>query len=719
VPGGQLQDLILPEDVFELELGRPIAVESRPRRYGLPVPPGPLIGRARELGEICAVLRAPARVLTLTGPGGTGKTRIAVAAADAVRSDFADGVAFVPLAPIIDPALVAPTICHALGVNPGAETSAVATLERELGDKELLLLLDNFEQLRPAGPIVAEVLRSAPAVKALVTSRAPLRLSGEHEYELPPLWTPTTSTVASVEELMSYDAVAFFVSRAQAAKSDFELDAGNATAVVQLCSRLDGLPLALELAATRVKVLSPEAMVARLDEWLPHVSGPLDRPAHQRTLRATIEWSHGLLDPFEQRLFARLGVFAGGFVLEAAEAVCGDGGSVNILDGLASLVDVSLLRGSAGGAPGPRFAMLGTIRAYAVERLGASGESAVVSRRHAEHFVALVERAEPEIRRGRDLKWLELLEDEHDNVRAALTWALENGEDELLARLAAAQARFWEMRGYLNEGRQWLERALPKSAGSIRARILEGLGTLADVQGDPETARSLLEASLALYRESGDRDGMARALTSFAGALTEAGDFERARRLHEQARRHFRELGNRRAEAVVAGNLGYLALVQRDYDSADRHLTEATDVLRDLGDLGGVAVGLQNVGFSALLRGRDEAALDALRQCLRLSGSTRYRRTIAYALVGIAAILRGRGELERAARLVGAADETVESIGASFEPVERDLRSETVAALEAKLGIKGLERGLAEGRALGLEQAIAEALAGDGASPQP
>ena len=456
---------------------RPARVENDGDRYpALPVPLTPLIGREQAIAAVAALLAAPTiRLLTLTGPGGTGKTRLALAVAERVAPQFPDGVVFVSLAPLADPALVASAIAEQLGVRERAEQTLRDALVTHLAGKRLLLVLDNFEHLLPAAPLVAALLGACPALRVLTTSRAALHLSGEHLYPVSPLALPDAGPLPPLEELGQTAAVRLFVERVRAVKPDFALSEANAPAVVEIVRRLDGLPLALELVAARARVLSPAALLARLDRRLPLLTGGAqDLPDRQRTLRETIAWSYDLLRPDEQALFRRLGVFAGGCTLEAAETVANLDEPFDVLEGMTALLDASLLQSEEQDGE-PRYTMLETIREFALERLSESGEEPATRDRHARFFRDLAERAGPDIVETGDPTLLDVIEREHDNLRAALAWSRETGDHDTLLRLAGALAFFWYYRGYLNEGQRWLDQALADAPRCCRAAAA-GLG---------------------------------------------------------------------------------------------------------------------------------------------------------------------------------------------------------------------------------------------------
>ena len=548
-PGPELQRLerqILNQDPG---LAAPSAMVAAAR---LPTPPTPLIGREREIEEVTDLLRRPdVRLLTLTGTGGTGKTRVAIEAAAALVDTFADGVVFVGLAPLHDPDLVLTTTAQALGVGALSRETLAKDLARALRNRELLLVLDNFEHLLAAAPSVSDLVAGAAGMKLMVTSRAPLRLSAEHVYPVSPL--PTPAGGEDVERLLQCESVALFEARAQAVRPDFAVNVTNAGAVADVCRALDGLPLAIELAASRVGALPPAAMRRRLDHRLKLlVGGAQDAPERQRTLRATIDWSYGLLEQAEQRLFVRLAVFAGGCTIEAAQSVCGE--DLEVIDGLGSLTDKGLTR-LEGSDEEPRFTVLETIGEYAAERLEFSEEASTLHRRHAEHFRALAEGAEPNlIGVGSHAEWLDRLERDHDNFRAAVDWLEASGDSGGALRLTAALWRFWDLKGHLIEGRRQLERALRADEGptAARATALSGAADMALTCGDVATGRLRAEEALELYRTLGDDWGTAFSLLMFAYGIGQEGDWPRAQQLYGESVQRFRALGDEYYELRAA-----------------------------------------------------------------------------------------------------------------------------------------------------------------------
>jgi predicted ATPase/DNA-binding CsgD family transcriptional regulator len=692
-----------------------------------------LVGREREIAQMAALLQTDgARLVTITGPGGVGKTRLALAVADHLADDFADGVVVVSLASITDPSLALPTVARAAGAKSGTGDPLVS-LERQLREADVLLVLDNLEHLVAVGPHLAKLLAACPGIRITATSRARLRLSDEHEFPLQPLDTP--------------DCVALFLERAQAVRPDLDTSEVSLQAIEELCHGLDGLPLAIELAAARAKLLSPRAMRTRLGDRLGLLAGgDRDLPARHQALRNTLDWSYDLLTDDERLLFRRIAVFAGGFTLDAAEAVCGAD-----LDHLSALVDNSLVR-----ADGERFETLETVRAYTQERLAAGGEEDEVRRRHAAFYLALAEDAAPRVLFGADqAEWLDVLELEHDNLRAALDHSLASGDDESAIRLAAALWSFWLERGYVGEGRRRLRQALDADGGSdpgARARGLTGAGLLAHYDGDYANAEELCRASIAAHTATGDRGGTAAALEGLALSLRTRGDFEGSQDMFAEALEIFHDLGDEEGVARTLDRLGIVAWFDGDNKRAATLIGQSLDAFERLGNSGGVGLALTDLGLVMLGDGNGDAAQRLLEQGLSRSRELSDRRNIAKALYGLgdAAQLQGDrqtaaacydeglsiaveysfpwlailllerlaglmlaspAEPEESARVYGAADELRRSIGAPMPAYFKRCYDAEMAALRGRLDPDGLARAREEGCRLGVDEAAAAARA--------
>lgn len=726
--------------------------------HNLPVQPTTFIGREEEIADIRKLLlREGVQLVTLSGPGGTGKTRLSLEAARGLVDHFSDGVFFVSLADISDPAQVVPRMAQPLDVREGGSQPLFKNLKDYLRDKSTLLLLDNFEQLIPAVSVVAELLSAAPGLKVLVTSRILLSLRGEHELPILPLDVPDASDLPSVELLAENESVQLFVARAQAAQQKFTLTEDNAAAVAQICQRLDGLPLAIELAAARVKILPPQAILTRLTDRLKLlVGGAQDLPLRQQTLRSTLDWSYSLLSPQEKILYARLAVFVGGFTLEAAEAVCNPQNNLDILEGLTSLLNNSLLKQEETVGGEPRFRMLETIREYAVERLAERGEMDLLQKQHAHYYGSIIiNQAGMGLYSSRASYWLNRLQLDYDNIIGALGWsqtAPATLERSSLAPLLIAWLNwFWYRRGLFNEGRIWTERVLesPELAGPspARAMVLHMSALLAMWQGDLKIAESRTRQGLALIQNLEDEQNMpwsllgtgvvlinmgkdreAHALLKEAQALFKEqgisymhavtlvhlgnvalglGEAAEAREWLEQAHDLFREIGEEWGLSFVLNNLGEVARVQGNFDQAGRYYQECETLLRATGDKGDLARFVHNLGYIALHQADFQRAEAQFRESLAMFRRLGNKRGIAECIAGLSSVRAKQERLQIAAQLLGAAEGLLRASGAAWWPADRVEVENTRAKLKSTLEEKGFAEAWAKGQEMTMEQAIA------------
>jgi predicted ATPase/transcriptional regulator with XRE-family HTH domain len=729
----------------------------------LPSPLTPILGRAQEQATAVHLLRREdVRLLTLTGAPGIGKTRLALQVGSVLQDNapdalFPDGVFLVELAPLTDPALVLPAIMRTLQVRDtdGLDDSPLALLCSQLRTCRLLLLLDNFEHLMSAAPQVAELLRACASLKVLVTSRVPLCLQGEHRLKVPPLALPDLAALPPAEEVMRYSAVAVFIYRAQLVKPTFWLTPAQVPAVAAICHRLDGLPLAIELAAAWTRLLSPDALLALLTERLPLLTaGAPDVPERQQTLRRAIAWSYELLSPAEQALFRQLAVFVGGWTLKAAEAVCGEAEQA-VLRGLATLVDASLIDHQEETADGEgRFRLLELVREYALERLEESGEALAIHLRHAEYFVGLAEKLGPSLRGSDQSHWMAVLDREAGNWRSALEWTVQAPEREQVTlglRLAAALFRFWMVRGIPRRGREWLERFLAAAHDAplpLRARALWCSGNLAMFESDNELAEHLLEQSLGLRRALGDEGTIASALNGLGIAAREQGKFAPATTYFEEALLLWRRRGDIREIATVLTNLAIVAHEQGDYQRAVVLYEESLALAKAEGETYYFAVASSWLGDAYMRLGEYARAVPLLERGLALARElnsphglgcalyflakraraqgnlprahalyyeslvmyrqTGYKVGLVDDLEGLAGVLAAHRQPERAARLYGAAATVRASAKVPLMPCDRQVYEQDIAALTAMLGAAAFNAAWEGGRAAPLEQLLAE-----------
>jgi predicted ATPase len=718
----RLKDLDRAEHLFQL-VAPDLPAEFPPLRsvtgpHNLPAQITGFIGRSQERLQLVELLRS-CRLLTLTGPGGTGKTRLAIEVAAGCAAAFPDGVHFVPLATITNPELVMPTIAATFNLREVPARSALEALIGHLSQRSMLLVLDNFEQIIGAAPVVGELLTAASGLTVLVTSREPLGISGEQEFPVPPLRLPNVAADLQPEELRQVESVALFLQRARSVRPGFDLTPGNAAAVAEICTRLDGLPLALELAAARVRLFQPHELLAGLDRRLSFLAGGRDRPERQRTLRGVVDWSYDLLSEAEQALFRRLSVFSGGCTPAAVDAVCQPGKlGLDAVDGLSSLHDKSLLsRDETVGEL--RMTMLETIHEYARERLEASGEDPEVAARHAAFFLSLAEQAAEHLRGSDQRPWLNSLDQELDNIRAVIRRAIDSGEPETGLRLAAALTQYWLARSHTKEGRRYLEELLASptqnTTTAARAAGLEALAEIAGWQGDYATMRPLTEEALARYRELGDARGIANQLGNLGyGAIMT--DPQAALELFRESIEAYRQAGS---PPIMSGSLVGLGVVQMRLgrlDDAVSNLEEAEQHVREAGedDFHFVPIGM--LGMVARLQGDLATARRRYAEILGPSHQAGRQLGINLALVSLADLALLEGQPERAAVLAAAAANLNEELGGT-PSIELTGVPDPLAGARAALGQERYEAAVNRGRSSPIDEIVRLALSATTDSP--
>jgi predicted ATPase/class 3 adenylate cyclase len=721
----RLKDLSEPQRLYQVVLAGlpsefpPLKTLSN-RPTNLPVQPNRLVGRTEELAAINDLLREQeTQLLTLTGPGGTGKTRVALQAGAELVEDFPDGVFVVFLGPLRDPDLVLGVVAKTLGLREQAGKTLEQTLIAYVAERQLLLVLDNFEHLLNAAASTARLLAHAPMLMLLVTSREPLHVAAERLFEVPPLSVPAEDGITPAAAL-GHDSVVLFLERARAARADFELNDANAAAVAEICTRLDGLPLALELAAARIRALSPEALGRRLDERLKLLTGGArDADERQRTLRATIDWSYDLLVNDEKALFSRLSMFTGGCRPDAAEAIGNPGGELRIdtMDGLASLVDKSLLRQRNDADGEPRFWMLETIREYAGAKLRENDDERLTADRHRAYFLQLAEEAKIELE-GRDQEaWFDRVEREIGNFRSMLETSYRARDASTLCRGATALLRFWYVRGYLAEGRRWTSVALDLSSSApaeLRAKVLEAAAYFAVRQGASEEAMQRIDHALVLGRGVLDAPAMAECWITKGLVATASGDNETAASAYDEALAIFRSLGDERGAAKATGNLADLALVRGEYEEAAAHAEASLALARSIGATQLIPLAMFNRSLAAVFLGNYDAARNGLMETLALISQFKMREGFAICLEGFAGIEVMQGDAARAARFLGRAEALLEEIGSALHPAERRLHDQTVDRLHRELDDDQAAAAWARGRMMSTDDAIEEAIATSG-----
>ncbi len=717
----RLKDLFRSETIFQvirpdLPNEFPPLVTLDSLITNLPPQATPFIGRQRELAELTELLRRDeVRLATLTGPGGIGKTRLSLQVAADLLGDFEDGVFFVDLARIADSDQVTNAIAGTLRVTEVGDESLLDTLTRFLHEKQILLVLDNFEHVIEAAPVVGTLIGSVPDLKIMTSSRESLRVYGENEYPVPPLSLPTDSGRRSVAVISQYEAVALFIQRAKATQPDFEVDDENAPAVAEICTRLDGLPLAIELAAARVRLFEPEMLLARLSDSLRTLTGGArDRPGRQQTIRNTIAWSYDLLDDDEQALFARLAVFRGGRSIEAIEALCGPGLVIDVLDGLESLLNKSLLRRERSSEDQPRFVMLETIHAFADERLAETDEAELLRRLHAEYFTEMAERASGRLTGHEQGMWLDRLTEDYENLRKAMDWTLSGGDVQMGLRLVGALGGYWRYRSRLHEGQLWLRRALDladQAPDSVHGQLLMSGGFIAFSLHDPAESRRLYEAALRIERRLGNQSEEASILISLG--LTSSDSSDVSLETTEEGLALARQIGDKSEIAHGLNVLGEIHRILGDYVAAKRVYEEALPITREIGHSLREAMLIANLGIVAFNLGDHEQARARFRESYQLGLETGNDFIIAEGLLFGGGIVGAAGQPERGVRLLAAGAAQQSAIGSRTQPADQFELDKLIALTRDQLDDETFDRLWAEGASMSLDDAIESYLGDD------
>ena len=710
--------------VVENNYRRPAHVSSPRHSYDLPVQRTTLLGRENEVASLVALVQRPSnRMLTLTGPGGVGKTRVAIKVAEVVKEKnlFADGVAFVDLSPLRDASLVASTIASCLRLEGGGPQSSRDIVLDYLREKHLLLILDNYEHVLSSAAVLTDLLDTAPDVKVVVTSREPLHLGEEREYPVPPLLSTLPRRALDRASIAGDEGVQLFIERAQAIRPDFALTDANAATIAAICTRLDGLPLAIELAAGRVKVLPPDALLARLDKGLPLLTGGAqDAPERLQTMQRAIAWSYDLLDEAQRTLFRQLSVFSGGCTLDAIESVCVQPSDrdIDVLERLASLVDKSLVRQVEQCDNMPRFVLLKTIHEYANDQLDGSADNVITRDHHARYYLLWANKMIEELEGPDRHLWLARLEREHDNLRAALWWLQKTDAHDVGLELAITLFKFWYHRGYLNEGRYWLESFLAHapSADAVRAQASNALGVLAANQGDYAHATLWLQSALGLYRALGNTARIASMLNNLGCAAMEQGFYNQAQNFFEESLALKQDLNNPRSLACVLGNLGSLSSKQGEYTSARAQLDGSLLLARQSADEEAASDALVDLGLVSYGQGEYARARKELEDGLATAQAIDYQRVIPQALGGLGRLASVSGDHAAAATLCTEAVAISSTVG-DMEVSSRALQDLAVVLRDQGANCQARDvylQALSRSKASGLKASIAACLEGLG-----